>query len=178
MTQQQDSRTRVRIEIRGRITNRRIFDMICAAGDADLKAEKGEFARILLGAIREGKSPVVTGYCTDGKPLRLTDLGRELRIPIIFTIGYEKGRNHGEIYATNEKHGLLPTLPMTEYGPAVPPYVIEQMLKRNPFYGLDEINRSLKYYEADNYPIFSMPRSLQVELMPEEKIGMLAGLRR
>lgn len=97
---------------------------------------------------------------------------------MVFTVGYEKGKNHGEIYATNEKYGIVPTLPMTEYGPAIPPYVIQHMLKANPFYGLDEINRSLKFYDADSYPVFSMSRSLQKELMPEEKIGLLAGFRR
>lgn len=174
----QPTKPRVRIEIKGRIATRQLFDAICEAGDADLGARKGEFARILLSAIHEGKPAVITGYCLDEKPLRLTDVGQTYRIPIVFTVGHEKGRNYGYVYATNEKYGLLPPLPMTEYGPAVPPHKIEQMLKANPFDGLAEISRGLKYYDADNYPNLTMPRALQVELMPDEKISLFAGLRR
>ncbi len=178
MSQQTEQKVRVRIEIRGRITDRGMFDAICAAGDADLNAKKGEFARLLLEAIREGRSPVITGNCADGKPLRLTDLGRQHGIPMVFITGYDKDRSTGDIYCTNSKHGILPTLPFTPYGPSVPPSMIRQMLQKNPFYGLDEIDRCLKYYDADNYPEFTMPRHLQVELMPDEKIGLFAGMRR
>ncbi|NTF17152.1 hypothetical protein G6L37_01740 [Agrobacterium rubi] len=178
MTENATKKTRVKIEIRGRITNRRVFDAICAAGDADLGAAKGEFARLLLEGIREGRSPVITGWCIDEKPLRLTDLCRNLGIPMVVRTNYEKGKNYGEVYCTNSKHGSLPAVPMTQYGPAVPGYLIDTMLKSNPFHGLAEISRSLKYYEAESYPEFTMPRSLQVELMPDEKIGLLAGLRR
>jgi hypothetical protein len=178
MTQQNEKGAHVRVEIRGRIKDRAVFDAICRAGDTDFGAKKGEFARILLNAVREGKPAVVTGYCKDGKPLRLTDLGRQLRIPMVFVVGHERGKNYGETYCTNEKWGIGPTLPMTVGGPAITADVIQHMLESNPFYGLGEISRSLAYYDPENYPIFSMPRSLQVELMPDEKIGLFAGMRR
>jgi hypothetical protein len=52
------------------------------------------------------------------------------------------------------------------------------MLKENPFYGLEVISKSLAWYDPENYPNFTMPRSLQVELMPDENIGIFAGIRR
>jgi hypothetical protein len=179
MSQQQESKgTRVRVEIRGRMTDRRIFDLVCKSGDADFGAKKGEFARILLEAIQEGKRAVVTGNCKDGKPMRLTNLAQELRIPMVFVVGHEEGRNYGQTYCTNQKWGLSPTLPMTAGGPAVTGDLINRMLKENPFYGLEVISKSLAWYDPENYPNFTMPRSLQVELMPDEKIGIFAGIRR
>ncbi len=179
MSQQTEpKKTRVRIEIRGRIKDRETFDAICAAGDADLNAKKGEFRRLLLDAIREGRSPVITGTCTEDKPLRLTDLGQRRGIPMVFITGYDKERSTGDIYCTNSEHKIMPILPFTPYGPSVPPDMIRRMLKMNPWHGLDEIDRCLKYYDADTYPEFTMPRPLQVELMPDEKIGLFAGMRR
>jgi hypothetical protein len=110
--------------------------------------------------------------------MRLTNLATELRIPMVFTVGFEAGRNYGETYCTNAKWGLGPTLPMTASGPAVTVDFINRMLDANPFYGLEEMSRSLAYYDPENYPSFTMPRSLQVELMPDEKIGLFAGMRR
>lgn len=179
MSQQSEpKKTRVRIEIRGRINDRETFEAICAAGEADLNAKKGEFSRLLLEAIRDGRSPVITGTCTEDRPLRLTDIGQRRGIPMVFITGYDKERSTGEIYCTNSKHKIMPILPFTPYGPSVPPEMIRHMLKASPWHGLAEIDRSLKYYDADTYPEFTMPRSLQVELMPEEKIGLFAGMRR
>jgi hypothetical protein len=67
---------------------------------------------------------------------------------------------------------------MTAGGPAVTGDLINRMLKENPFYGLEVISKSLAWYDPENYPNFTMPRSLQVELMPDESIGIFAGIRR
>jgi len=179
MTQQtKQEKTRVRIEIRGRIADRATFDAICAAGDADLGASKGEFARIILEAIKDGRSPVITGGCVDGKPLRLASVAMEAGIPLVVIVGYEKGKSQGHIYCVNQRNGIMPSLPMGESGPMVPQELIQKMYKANPIHGLAEMCRALRQYDADSYPELTMPRALQVQLMPEEKIGIFAGFRR
>jgi hypothetical protein len=179
MTEKQRSLgTRVKVEIRGRITDKAIFEAVCRAADADFGCKKGAVREILLKAVLEGKRATINGFCSDGKPLRLTDLARELRIPVVFHIDCEAGKNHGEVYFTNPKFGISPSLPMTSAGPAVTGELINNMLRENPFYGLEVISKSLRWYNPETYPSFTMPRSLQVELMPEEKIGLLAGMRR
>lgn len=178
MTQQEQKGTPVRIEIRGRMTDRHIFELVCKAGDADFGAREGEFRRFLLNAVKEGKRAVVVGHCREGKPLRLTDIARELKVPMVVVLDYEEGKNYGETYCTNEKWGVGPTLPMTVGGPAVTGDLINRVLRENPFHGLEVISKSLAWYDPENYPSFTMSRSLQVELMPDEKVGLLAGLRR
>ena len=148
----------VLVELRGRIDSEWVLKTVSDACDGDFGARSGSTFHVLVSAAAAGQPARIKGVCKDGRPVRLNDILRQTGLEAVVKSASDAGRPYDEIYFISQKHGVSPDLPFTKFGPAVPQYVIDQMKTRNPFFGLDEIKRSLACYDPENYPKFGTAR--------------------
>lgn len=164
-----------KFEIRGRITDAEAFEYICRCADIDFGFQPGTAKDVLLQAIKDGKPAIVEGMIKDAYPLRTTDAMKRLKTTALFVVGHDNG--YGDTYIVHGTFDQRMMLPMSSEGVAMSAKGIEYAMN-NGFPATHMILYHLKKFNPEYHPSCSMPRSLQVELMPDEKISLLAGLKR
>lgn len=171
-----DNRKAGEVRDTGRITDKDAFETICVGADRDFGLQAGTAREVLLAAIREGRPAVVEGMIKENHPIRTTEAMKQTGTVALFVVGHDSG--YGSTYIVHGQFDERLMMPMSADGVAMSLKHMKRAMQGGTYTEVHMLVYHLQRFDPDFHPKCTMPRALQVELMPDEKIGLFAGLRR